>query len=147
MQLARLYVYLSLFSYILFKFWVKPFSYANNTFIIRGLNPTVNLNLMHSIKIEIYAINFQKLQYRLWMFTTARPTPQLTVTKIYIYTIYLYVFITVKIVSKLNRLSRTAQTAVTIQKLLYCKRLVMSDAINFQKGIFKKFLITKEKIN
>ena len=35
--------------------------------------------------------------------------------KLYIYIIYLYVFITVKIVPQLNRLFRTAQSAVTIQ--------------------------------
>ena len=44
-----------------------------------------------------------------------RPTPQLTVTKISTYTIYIYVFITVKTAPHVNRLSRTAQTAVTIR--------------------------------
>ena len=44
-----------------------------------------------------------------------RSASQLTVTKISIYTIYLYVFITVKTAPQLNCLSRTAQTAVTIR--------------------------------
>ena len=47
-----------------------------------------------------------------------RPAPQLTVTKISTYTIYLYTFITVKTALQLNRLSRTGQTAVTIRSLL-----------------------------
>ena len=42
--------------------------------------------------------------------------PQLTVTIIFTYIIYLYVFITVKTALQLNRLSRTVQTAVTIQR-------------------------------
>ena len=45
---------------------------------------------------------------------SSRPVPQLTVTKISTYTIYLYIFITVKTAPQLNRLFRTAQTAVTI---------------------------------
>ena len=53
------------------------------------------------------------------MLQTARLVLQLIITKISTYTIYLYVFITVKIASQSNRLSYTAQTVVTIQNLYF----------------------------
>ena len=58
-------------------------------------------------------------KHRLRMLQTARLVLQLIITKISTYTIYLYVFITVKIASQSNRLSYTAQTVVTIQNLYF----------------------------
>ena len=52
----------------------------------------------------------------------SRSAPQLTVIKISTYIIYLYVFITVKTALQLNRLSRTAQTAVTIRSQYILRR-------------------------
>ena len=59
------------------------------------------MNSTHGLKNIYIVIGFECLQ-------PLRYAPQLTVTKIFTYIIYLYVFITVKIVPQLNRLSRTA---------------------------------------
>ena len=49
---------------------------------------------------------------------------QLTVTKIFTYIIYLYVFISVKTAPQLNRLSRIAQTVVTIRRALVLLQMI-----------------------
>ena len=66
-----------------------------------------------------------------------RPAPQLTVTKISTYTIYLYVFITVKTAPQLNRLSCTDQTAVTIRSLsvILASLFFFSDTIGMKDVI------------
>ena len=54
------------------------------------------------------------------MFTTDLPCTAVNSNKnLYIYTIYLYVFITVQTAPQLNRLSRTVQTPVTIRSRTY----------------------------
>ena len=56
-------------------------------------------------------------ELRLRMVTIIPARTAVNVRKIFIYTLYLYIFITVKTAPHLNRLSRTAQPAVTIRSL------------------------------
>ena len=85
-----------------------------------------------AISFQVYFIwvisIIHKEPYLKLRIVTIVPALQLKLTKFFAYIIYLYIFITVKTAPQLNRLSRTAQTAVTIRNLK-CNKLFLRLAI------------------
>lgn len=86
-------------------------------------------------------LRFECFQSPFECFQPPRTLPQLIVTKISRYTIYLYVFITVRTAPQLNRFSYTAQSVDTIQNF---RRLFLGGGYFFSSlggGLFAKIYI------